>query len=95
MSHQAFRAAVEKAKGQSAFARAVGTTQQNVSNWLAAGKPLPAEYVLPAERAGFGLRTDLRPDIYPSDDINGGSNTATEMSGSCDKSDNPITRVAA
>ncbi|MEH3107122.1 MAG: YdaS family helix-turn-helix protein [Sphingomonas fennica] len=67
--HAALRAAVAKAGGgtpnQSRFALAIGCSQQLVSYWLKGGKPLPAEYVLPAERAGFGSRFDLRPDIYP------------------------------
>lgn len=64
--HQALRAAVAKAKNnQSLFAREIGTSQQLVSYWLRNGKPLPGEFVLSAERAGFGSRHDLRPDLYP------------------------------
>jgi len=66
--HGALRRAVEKAgNNQSQFARAVGTSQQLVSYWLANGKPLPGELVLSAERAGFGSRFELRPDLYPAE----------------------------
>jgi DNA-binding transcriptional regulator YdaS (Cro superfamily) len=50
---------------QSAFARAIGTSQQNISNWLRANRPLPAEYVLKAEEVTGIARSDWRPDIYP------------------------------
>lgn len=64
--HLRLRAAVDKADGnQSKFAAAIGTSQQLVSYWLKKERPLPAEYVLPAEAAGFGSRHELRPDIYP------------------------------
>ncbi len=66
--HQALRKAVERAdNNQSRFAREVGTTQQLVSYWLANGRPLPAELVLAAEKAGFGTRHELRPDVYPAE----------------------------
>lgn len=64
--HDALRAAVALADdNQSKFAAAIGTSQQSVSYWLKKGKPLPAEYVLAAERAGYGSRHALRPDVYP------------------------------
>ncbi len=64
--HAALKHAVEKAgNNQSRFAAAVGTSQQLVSYWLKNARPLPGEYVLKAERAGFGSRHDLRPDLYP------------------------------
>jgi DNA-binding transcriptional regulator YdaS (Cro superfamily) len=64
--HSALRAAVARAENnQSRFARDVGTTQQLVSYWLANGKALPAELVLATERAGYGGRHELRPDLYP------------------------------
>lgn len=50
---------------QSAFARAIGTTQQNISNWLRDGRQLPAEYVLKAEEVTGFSRHQWRPDIYP------------------------------
>lgn len=67
MSMTALELAVDKAGSQSRFATAVGTSQQLVSYWLSNRKPLPAEFVLAAERE-FGIsRHDLRPDIYPQE----------------------------
>jgi DNA-binding transcriptional regulator YdaS (Cro superfamily) len=64
--HEALRSAVALADdNQSRFAAAIGTSQQSVSYWLKNRKPLPAEFVLSAERAGFGSRHVLRPDLYP------------------------------
>ena len=61
----AFRESVAKAGSQSAFSRQVGVLQQTVSNLLARGDVLPAEYVLRTEES-FGVsRHVLRPDIYP------------------------------
>jgi len=51
---------------QSRFAEAIGTSQQNISNWLRKGAPLPAEYVLKAEAATGIDRHKWRPDIYPA-----------------------------
>ncbi len=53
---------------QSKFAEAVGTLQQNISNWLRTNRPLPAEYVLAAEAATGISRHELRPDIYPPEE---------------------------
>jgi DNA-binding transcriptional regulator YdaS (Cro superfamily) len=66
MSHEALKRALAKADGnQSAFAAAVGTSQQRISYLLAKKKPLPAELVLKTEEA-YGIpRHELRPDIYP------------------------------
>lgn len=50
---------------QSKFAAAIGTSQQNVSNWYRKGSQLPAEFVLAAEQATGVARHDWRPDIYP------------------------------
>ena len=50
---------------QSRFADAVGTSQQNISNWLRKGQQLPAEFVLKAEEATGVERYIWRPDIYP------------------------------
>lgn len=64
--HGALKAALARAQNnQSLFARGIGASQQRVSYWLLNGRPLPAEFVLPAEGAGFGSRYELRPDIYP------------------------------
>jgi len=50
---------------QSRFAAAIGTSQQNISNWLRLDKCLPAELVLAAEAATGIPRHEWRPDIYP------------------------------
>lgn len=55
---------------QSAFARAIGTSQQNISNWLRAKRYLPAEYVLKAEEVTGIRREEWRPDIYPPEAAN-------------------------
>lgn len=78
--HLRLRAAVDKADGnQSKFAAAIGTSQQLVSYWLKRERPLPAEYVLPAEAAGFGGRHELRPDIYPVPDSVGSSSSPSSL----------------
>lgn len=62
---EAFRNAVTKAGSQSEFERQTGARQQSVSNWLKAGKLLPAEFVIATERAFDVPRHILRPDLYP------------------------------
>lgn len=57
--------AVEKAGGQSAFARLHGVSQPTVWAWVRQAKPLPAEHVLRTEAECGISRHDLRPDIYP------------------------------
>lgn len=61
--------AIEIAGGQSALAVAIGTKQQNVWWWLNRKRAVPAEFVLPIERATSGRvsRHELRPDLYPSE----------------------------
>lgn len=53
------------AGNQSKFARAIGTSQQNISNWLRARAKLPGEYVLRAEEVTGISRHVWRPDLYP------------------------------
>jgi len=61
----AFKAAVAKAPGQTAFANLCRCSQGNISQLLANRSLLPERFVLKAE-AGTGItRHDLRPDIYP------------------------------
>lgn len=50
---------------QSQFAKAIGTSQQNISNWIKKRAALPAEYVRKAEEVTGISRHDWRPDIYP------------------------------
>ncbi len=56
---------------QSKFADAIGTSQQNISNWARLGRQLPAEYVLKAEQATGIERHVWRPDIYPTQTAQG------------------------
>jgi len=65
----AFKECLSRARTQTAFAAATGLLQQTVSNLLKRGEVLPAEAVIPAERAYGVSRHILRPDIYPVDDI--------------------------
>lgn len=61
--------AVEILGSQSALAAAIGTRQQNIWWWLNKKRAVPAEFVLPIERATDGQvsRHDLRPDLYPAE----------------------------
>lgn len=70
MSHRALKRALKLAgNNQTLFARTIGTSQQLVSYWMREKKKLPAEYVLATERE-FGVsRHDLRPDIYPREEV--------------------------
>lgn len=67
MSHEVLKRALAKADGnQSAFATAIGTSQQRISYLLKNQKALPAELVLKTEEV-YGIpRHELRPDIYPA-----------------------------
>ncbi|WP_348656618.1 YdaS family helix-turn-helix protein [uncultured Sphingobium sp.] len=66
MAQSALHRAVEAMSSQSALARAIGTSQQRLWNWLDKGKPIPAEFVLKTEKATGIPRHELRPDIYPA-----------------------------
>lgn len=61
--------AIQVAGSQSALARAINVRQGHVWHWLNKSKRVPAEYVIPIERATGGnvLRHELRPDLYPLD----------------------------
>jgi len=65
MSKNALKKAVEIVGSQSELARRIGVKQQNIWSWL--NRPVPAEFVIPIERATDGqvTRHELRPDIYP------------------------------
>lgn len=72
--HARLAEALAKAdNNQSRFASDIGTSQQLVSYWMRKKRPLPPEFAIPAERAGYGARSFLRPDIYPEDDGHGAS----------------------
>lgn len=65
----AFGECLSRARTQTAFAAATGLLQQTVSNLIKRKEVLPAEAVIPAERAYGVSRHVLRPDIYPIDDV--------------------------
>lgn len=62
---EAFRAAVEKAGSQSAFARKTGILQQTISNLLRRADLCPPTAVIVVEREYGFSRHVLRPDVYP------------------------------
>ena len=65
-NHSALYRAAEKAGGQLALAKAIGTTQSNVWTWLKKSRRgTPAEWVLTIEAATGIPRHELRPDLYP------------------------------
>ncbi|MEN9393695.1 MAG: hypothetical protein RLZZ104_2038 [Pseudomonadota bacterium] len=64
MTVKALKSAIRIAGGQTALADAIGKTQGHVSKWLERGY-IPAESVLPIEKATGVSRHDLRPDLYP------------------------------
>lgn len=62
--------AVTCAGSQSELARRIGVKQMHVWNWLNRSKgKVPAEYVLPIEKATGVSRHELRPDLYPIEDF--------------------------
>lgn len=64
---QPLERAVRLAGGQRALARLCQTSQTRINQCLHRNKKLPAELVLPIERAvgGAVTRHELRPDLYP------------------------------
>lgn len=55
--------AIDKAGSQSALARMIGTTQQNVHHWVKRSW-VPAEVVKSIEAATGVPRHELRPDLW-------------------------------
>ncbi|WP_242173919.1 MULTISPECIES: YdaS family helix-turn-helix protein [unclassified Pseudomonas] len=64
MERNAAARAAKAAGGQSALARVLGCTPQNVQRWCASGR-VPAERVISVEQATGIPRHELRPDLYP------------------------------
>jgi DNA-binding transcriptional regulator YdaS (Cro superfamily) len=56
---------------QAAAAKVVGVSQQAISERVRKGGKVPAEWCLPIERETGGkiTRHDLRPDLYPIDEV--------------------------
>lgn len=65
MSIKALRKAIDRAGGQTALATLIGKTQGHISKWLER-EYVPAECVIPIERATGIPRHELRPDLYPA-----------------------------
>ncbi|MGU3403391.1 YdaS family helix-turn-helix protein [Methylobacterium brachiatum] len=69
-NQRAFARAIAAAKGQAPLARAIGTSQSNVWEWLnRSPRGVPAEWVLRVEAATEVPRHILRPDLYPPPSI--------------------------
>ncbi|WP_340053556.1 transcriptional regulator [Pseudomonas sp. JAI120] len=64
MKPNAAERAAKAAGSQSALARVLGCTPQNVQRWCASGR-VPAERVISVEQATGIPRHELRPDLYP------------------------------
>jgi len=66
MSTEALKRACDLAGGQKPLADRIGTTQSQVWYWLSRSKRgVPAEFVLPIEKATGVSRGELRPDLWP------------------------------
>lgn len=62
------RRAIQAVGGRKALAVACGVSYQAVQRWERSGS-LPAERVLEVENATGVSRHDLRPDLYPRDNV--------------------------
>lgn len=71
MSASPLQRAVDECGGQTALAARIGVKQGHVWWWLNKSGRVPAEKAIEIENATFGVvtRSDLRPDIYPPDNI--------------------------
>ena len=65
----ALKRAIVLIGGQAAMGRLLGVSQPSVWYWVNKQKPLPSEHVLTVEEATGISRHDLRPDIYPREDL--------------------------
>ncbi len=66
---QALLLAVERAGSQAALGRIAGVSTTAVWKWVQSSKRVPAEYVRAIEAATGVSRHDLRPDIYPREEM--------------------------
>ena len=68
MSVEALKRACDAVGGQKRLADKIGTRQSLIWYWLNSSKKgVPAEFVLPIERETGVSRSELRPDLYPSE----------------------------
>ncbi|WP_194442373.1 YdaS family helix-turn-helix protein [Pseudoalteromonas simplex] len=65
--HLGLQKAISTIGGQVKLAKAINTSQQNISNWLRTGNIAPNKVIL-IERVTGVSRHELRPDIYPPED---------------------------
>ena len=65
----ALRRAVEIVGSQSAMGRLLGVSQAAVWRWVQNGRSLPPEHVLAVEAATGISKHQLRPDIYPPEQL--------------------------
>ena len=65
----AFKRAASMFSSQTQFADVIGTSQQNVSKLIRHRRLCPPQHVLKIEAATGVSRHDLRPDIYPRDEL--------------------------
>ena len=65
----AFERGIAAAGGQTPMAKICGCSQGAISQRVAARKLLVAEHVLKVEAATGVSRHELRPDLYPIDDL--------------------------
>lgn len=66
---EALQAALAAIGTQQAFADLLGVSQPTIWRWLNQSKQVPAEFVLRVEKATGVSRHDLRPDIYPREEM--------------------------
>lgn len=66
---EALQIAIAKAGSQAEIARIAGVSATAVWKWVQSSKRVPAEFVLKIEAATGVSRHDLRPDIYPRDEM--------------------------
>ena len=68
-AEQIITKAIQISGSQSAVARQLGISQPRLWYWLNKGQLVPAEYVLSFEKITGISRQEIRPDIYPKDNL--------------------------
>jgi DNA-binding transcriptional regulator YdaS (Cro superfamily) len=66
---EALMLAIDKAGSQAEIARIAGVSTTAVWKWVQSSKRVPAEFVRKIEAATGVSRHDLRPDIYPREEM--------------------------
>ena len=69
LKNQILMKAVKKVGSQTKLATAINTTQQNIWWWLYQANTINAEFVIAIEKVSGVSRHELRPDIYPKDEV--------------------------